>query len=550
MQVGKKQTRRFLGSLGTRLFVWIFLAILIGFGSYAIFNVTANNSYCQKCALKHASEISEIVERSTQFAMMRNHKEDVQKIVKAVAKQKDVVGLRIFDKNGRTAFSDRSEEIGQVVNIKTESCNSCHLSDGSTLPGPYKTRQRHYLLADGTPVMGITQPIENLPQCSTGECHAHPAKQTVLGIIDLRMSMGGVKKRGHDVIVHSLIAAGLISLLAAFAAAVFIQLLVRKPVDKLVAGTERLAAGELDVQVDLVKHDEIGRLGRAFNRMSKDLSQAREALTEWSGKLENRLSEKTEELGHTQRHVVQMEKMASLGKLSATVAHELNNPLAGILNYTKLIKRSLNDERGQVIDDVDHEEMIRWLDFIAQEAKRTGDIVRNLLLFARGSGSNLSPTSLREILDRSLMLVQHHIQISELKLEKEIGEGDDVIICDSDKIHQALVALMVNAVEAMKPGGVLHVGAKFKEDNVEIEVADTGGGIPDDVLPHIFEPFYSTKGQAHGVGLGLAVVYGIVRKHGGDVQVETKLDEGTRFVLQLPREAQISDDDEKDDLLN
>lgn len=543
MSTLKKQTGRFLGSLGTRLFAWIFVVLATGFGLYASYNVSANSSFCVSCALSHAAEISEIVERATQYAMLRNHKEEVGRIIEDVGRQDSVVGVRIFDKTGRTVFSDAPGEIGRFVDKKAEACNSCHLANGDTLPGPYKSRTRSFKLPDGTPVLGVTQPIENLPKCYNAACHAHPKAQTVLGVIDLRTSMRAAEDRRKQVILHGSVAAALISLLAAFAAAVFIQVLVRRPINNLVMATDRVASGELAVQVESTSNDEIGRLGRSFNRMSKDLSQAREALTEWSARLETRLVEKTEELGHTQQQVVHMEKMASLGKLSATVAHELNNPLAGILNYTKLLKRTLKEENGKVIGDADHEEMLRWLDFVAQEAKRTGDIVRNLLLFARGSGSNQSQVRLREILDRSLMLIQHHLDISNVKLEKAIADGDDAVTCDPDKIHQALVALLVNAVESMPNGGTLSLSMLLAESEVEIKIADTGGGIPDDVLPHIFEPFYSTKGKAHGVGLGLAVVYGIVRKHGGNIQVTTQLGEGTTFCVTLPRVAELNEED-------
>jgi two-component system NtrC family sensor kinase len=274
--------------------------------------------------------------------------------------------------------------------------------------------------------------------------------------------------------------------------------------------------------------------------MAGDLRTARRELTEWSQKLEDKVVEKTEELGRAQRQVLQMEKMASLGKMSATVAHELNNPLTGILTYAGLVRREIS---GQPIATEMREELTQYLSLIEKECKRCGAIVQNLLLFARPTGMDMASLDLNQVVQRSLMLVRHHLEISGVKLHCERLSGDSRIVADEGQLEQALIALLVNAVEAMKglpaSEGQLSVRLRGTADEVEIDVADTGAGIPPEVLPQIFEPFFSTKEAENGVGLGLSVVYGIVQRHGGRIDVESQVGQGTVFHVRLPREARL-----------
>ena len=284
--------------------------------------------------------------------------------------------------------------------------------------------------------------------------------------------------------------------------------------------------------------DEFARLGEAFNQMAQDLNAARQEVTQWSQKLEDKVVEKTEELGRAQRQVLHMEKMASLGKLSATVAHELNNPLSGVLTYARLVRRELTEQ--PVAADV-REELTRYLILIEKECSRCGAIVRNLLLFARRTGVTMAPLDLNEIVERSLMLVRHHLEISGVKLHCELLSGDREIVADGGQLQQALVALLVNSVEAMKGldgQGELSVRLKGSDHEVQIDIADNGMGIPAEVLPQIFDPFFSTKEaeNGNGVGLGLSVVYGIVQQHGGQIDVDSTVGQGTVFRVRLPRQ--------------
>lgn len=282
--------------------------------------------------------------------------------------------------------------------------------------------------------------------------------------------------------------------------------------------------------------DELGALARSFNRMAENLLQADSKLRNWSSTLEERVQQKTEELELVNRQMMQVEKSASLGKMAATVAHELNNPLSGILTTAKLLEKKMyrllpeGEERTRVAES---------LDLIRSESTRCGNIVRDLLTYARESRTEFQEVQLNEIVQRALRLVDHHIEVAGVETEVGLFLKNDNIVCDGEQVTQILIALMINAVEAMPSGGQLQIKTwddpTIGSNQVFLSVSDTGIGIPDEIRDRVFDPFFSTKQEAKGVGLGLAVVYGIVQRHGGMITVDSDPGTGTRFTVQLLR---------------
>jgi signal transduction histidine kinase len=249
------------------------------------------------------------------------------------------------------------------------------------------------------------------------------------------------------------------------------------------------------------------------------------------------------ELKKTQASLALAEKMASLGKLSAMVAHEINNPLSGILSYAKLSSKYLgNEERGPDTIAAVREN----LSFIATEAKRCGDIVRNLLLFAKRSLGEIKEMHLNEIIDVSIKVVDHSARMHDLELLSELDDGDDLIQCDAGAMQQIFVALIINAIEASPRGKKIIVRTDYgNRELIRIKLTDYGHGIPEEVLPHIFEPFFSTKTSNKSLGLGLSTVYGIVKRHAGTINVESNVGKGTEFTIILPRVQELSPIDNK-----
>ena len=464
--------------------------------------------------------------------MLVNRKEDVQHTVQLVASSPGVEAVNIYNKQGVIAFSHDPSKVGQKVDLQAEACVVCHDKTAPLKAVNTEKRTRVFINSAGRRIFGVIEAIENEPRCSRSGCHAPVTEQSILGILDVQMSLEPLDIRLAGARRRSLWLTLAVMLVVSAGTFAFVHRIVRRPVMKLVAGTQRIAQGDLDTRIEVTSRDELGRLADAFNGMTQDLRKARQEASNWSQQLEQKVVEKTEQIGRIQRQVLLMEKMASLGKLAATVAHELNNPLGGILNYAKLVERVLRED---TLDETSKREIQRYLSAIQQESRRSGDIVRNLLLFARPSQARLAPVHLFQIIERSVLLVRHRMEMSSITCDFVPTTGDDQVTCDADQIQQVIVALLVNAIEAMEEGGELHLVVTPMTDTVEIVVSDTGVGIAQDAVAHVFEPFFSTKDKESGVGLGLAIVYGIVRGHHGTIDVTSQVGEGTIFTIRLPR---------------
>jgi two-component system NtrC family sensor kinase len=328
-------------------------------------------------------------------------------------------------------------------------------------------------------------------------------------------------------------AAGAVLLLAA-ALAVLIRTRITRPVRELVQGTRRLADGDLAHRIPVRSQDELGALAVAFNEMTEGLAKARQELNDMVEGLEQRVAERTRELQQAQAQLIQTEKLASLGRLSASIAHEINNPLAGILTYAKLISRRLRtgEPTPEAVLGV-----LQQLTLVERETQRCSTIVRNLLDFARQRTPAFQPIDPGAVVEEALSLLAHHLAIQRVGVVREIAPMP-TISADFGQLRQAVVNVLMNACEAMPQGGTLTVragpaaAADGTPRRVEVRVADTGVGIPPEHLSKIFDPFFTTKEK--GTGLGLSVVYGILDKHGGAIRVESRVGQGTTVILSLP----------------
>ncbi len=240
-----------------------------------------------------------------------------------------------------------------------------------------------------------------------------------------------------------------------------------------------------------------------------------------------------QKLKEAQEQVIRTEKLASLGKLAATVAHEINNPLAAVLTYTRLMMKLMS--RGRFTQER-LEDIARYLTIMESETARCGEIVKNLLAFSRQPKITVEASSIEELIEKTLVLISHDLEMKNIQLVKEIEPDLPKIKCSSRHIQQALLNLLSNASEAMPEGGTLTVTAKRSKSDgfVEAVISDTGCGISEEDLKNIFEPFFTTKEEGRGVGLGLSVVHGIITRHNGSIEIESKPDEGSTFKVRLP----------------
>ena len=524
--------RRLGNTLSARLIALLLAGMVVIFALLGYLNIRLHRQNLEAAALVSAERMSDVVTRATTYHMLRNDREALYRSIDTMASEPGVVRIRIFNQEGKISFSSDAAEVNTYVNKRGEACYACH-AQAQPLTKLNRPDRFRIFKSDGARVLGIITPIENRPSCSSAECHAHPAEQQVLGVLDTNVSLtradANLRESSLRMGAYTLVAMVLIAVLTGM----FIWRMVHLPVKKLTAGTERLTHGQLGYQLDIVSRDELGELALSFNQMSRQLREAREETDAWAQTLEARVEEKTRELKHAHQQVMQSEKMASIGKLAATVAHEINNPLAGILTYAKLLRKWL-DRDGW--DSNRRDEVRGSLELIESESRRCGDIVRNLLSFSRSAPMNMQWMDLNQVIERCVRLVQHQAELNNVHLQPEAAADLPQVQCDAAQMEQLLLALMVNAIDALPHGGNLWVRSRMVPEigAVQLEVQDDGVGIPESILPNLFEPFFTTKEKGHGVGLGLAISKGIVERHRGRIDVESQPGQGTKFTISLP----------------
>jgi PAS domain S-box-containing protein len=238
----------------------------------------------------------------------------------------------------------------------------------------------------------------------------------------------------------------------------------------------------------------------------------------------------------TEVELIRAEKLTSLGQLAASVAHEVNNPLAGILVYTTLLLKKHQSRKLQT--DETESQLLK----MKKELERTSGIIRNLLDFSRQSDADMRPIEVNKVVEAALLLVKHQISLEHIRLELQLGANLPLVLAGFDQIQQVLINLLLNAIQAMPDGGHLSVTTSLArnvrigeaaKDTVRIDVKDTGIGIPKEHMAKLFTPFFTTKEKGKGVGLGLPVVHGIIERHKGKIEVVSEVNKGTMFTIYL-----------------
>ncbi len=528
--------KRLTGSVGTKLIGSLLAVMLVIFALLGYLNIRLHRKHLETATLASAERLSDVIKRSATYYMLRNDREGLYHAIQTIADEPGMVKVRIFDREGRISYSTDPTEVNHVLDKTAEACYGCHNQSQPLTVLNRPDRFRIYRNGGGRRVLGIITPIENQASCSNAACHAHPESQQFLGVLDTNLSLAQADAQLASSSRRMLIYTATALLIVALLSWLFVWRVVQNPIKALQSGTEHLCHGDLGFQIEVRSQDEVGQLAESFNGMSLQLRAANEQIITWAKTLEDRVEEKTRELKSAHNHALHTEKMASIGKMAAVVAHEVNNPLFGILTYAKLLSKWVSTGR---IGDEKREEAMQCLELIAGESRRCGDLIKNLLTFSRSAPMNVQITDLHEVVDRSLMLVRHQLELAGIELQLKLANDLRPVPCDPAQIEQVLLALIMNAIDAMPRGGNLWLETRRGGDpnEIEIEVRDDGAGIPADVLPQIFEPFMTTKESGHGVGLGLAIARGIVERHKGRIEVKSELGRGTTFLIALPVES-------------
>jgi len=523
--------RKLWGTLSAKLLVLLGLSMALVFGLLGYLNVQLHRRHLERAAEAEAARMSSVILRNTSYYMLRNQRDGLYHIITDLANEPGVLRIRIINEEGRIRYSSDTKEIGRLVDDSLR-----HANMETEVSGGARQAIRTFRQSNGKRALAVLNPIANGADCSSAECHAHPAAIQTLGYLDMHVSLAmtdlNVAESQRQVWQYTVLAILGVALLSA----AFVRHTLYGPLTELMKGTEHIGAGDLGYQIRLgPQQGELTELASSFNTMSRQLKEARKEINAWTQMLEARVEQKTSELTGAREEMSRVERMASIGKLAAVVAHEINNPLAGILTYAKLLKKRATKESAA------NAENIEMLDLIESESRRCGEIVRNLMTFGRPSSMNYEPADLNSVIARCVRLVNHQLELKKIELQLNLEPNLGAIRCDPAQIEQVLLALVVNAIEAMPNGGTLTLGTRKAPggSDVQVEVRDDGVGMPPEVLENMFEPFFTTKERGRGLGLGLAISRQIAERHQGRIEVKSEPGRGTVFTITLPMQANL-----------
>ena len=524
--------RRKMRYIGTRLIASSAVMIAILVSMLAVITIMMHRKDLMHQVRQHSNQLSEISQRSLYYSMLRYDRANIEKTISQIGQEERIEMVRVFNKTGEVIYASNPQDVGLVVSTDEVGCVQCHASEVPVIDLAAHDRTREF--NDGTHnLFEVVTPIYNEPACSSDPCHKHPADQNVLGVLYMTVSLAQVEDemaRSALLVVGFTIA--IIIVLSIFLA-FYVRRFIRRPVMALMLGVKRVAAGDLDHQIGVDSDTEIDELAIAFNQMTVDLKRARQEIEEWGHSLKHRVAERTAQLEKTQAELLQTQKLASMGKLAASVAHEINNPLMGILTFIRTFQGWIT---SGAFPPKKFNEFSQDLEIMGKETMRISKIVRNLLAFARRSKLEKREQEINELIESSLQLLNHRLSLAEIDIYLHLTPGLPKLYIDAGQIQQAVMNLILNAAEAMGDGGILTITSGLTKDErgITVKVEDSGTGIPPELMDKLFDPFFTTKEVGQGTGLGLPVAYGIVHRHGGSMNVKSEVGQGTEFEVVLP----------------
>jgi two-component system NtrC family sensor kinase len=508
--------------------------------SFSLIFKSVNEQYLNTIIRQSGNNIGSIVEGALYHSMLANDKSSLRNTLDIINTLPGIDEVNMYDSDENLVYSSFATSTNNKHS--DPNCISCH----SNIKSMFSDKQTSYKIINvnsdcemnvndnGSRHLLIKSPILNERSCSTSSCHAHPATETLLGSLIIKIPLeaqdAAIRKSSAEFFLLAIFATFLMAMVLLF----FTRKKIKDPLNALVSVSMAVANGDKSTRIDIKPNqlDDMRMVSQAFNYMLDNLHTATTELENWSQQLEYKVQKKSEELGAAQHELMHVERLASLGKLSSSVAHEINNPLSGILIYTKLLYKQLSNP---VLDISKRETMLKHLKFIENETKRCGDIVKGLLDFSRKDQNDFEPRHLHEILQETYELMTHPIKIANISFLTEFSAKSDLIYCNPNQIKQACIAMLVNASEAVLDNGEIWIKTKNTDDDtVNFEITDNGLGIAAEDIPHIFEPFFSTKQNVSGIGLGLAIVHGIIQNHKGKIQVKSELGNGTALSVTFP----------------
>ncbi len=399
------------------------LAIII-FSVFVYYTIRSQDKLLLSQIKNFVNAESETIKNSTKVSMLANDREVTHEIIKTIGQQPLIRQVRILNKEGKVIYAADTTQIGMVLDKKAEACYSCHAYDKPLTRLNISKRVRIYRLhPDSARILGVINPIYNEPSCWNAGCHAHPKSQKVLGVLDLTVSL----KRVDTELSNAKHQMALFALFSILGLAVVLGILVKQiigiPVQKLSNAVKMVASGNLNYKVPELGNDELGLLARSFNHMTEKLMEARQQL-------------------------FQSDKMASLGRLAAGVAHEINNPLTGILTYASFLLKRTKDQP----------DIHKDLQVIVRETLRSREIVKGLLDFARQTVPKKIKSDIHQVIERALTVLENQLTLYHIEVEKHYSDRLPQILIDPNQMQQVFTNLIENAYQAIgKKGGKITI---------------------------------------------------------------------------------------------
>ncbi|MEN8201982.1 MAG: ATP-binding protein [Bacteroidota bacterium] len=530
-----KEFAESFSSVYGQVVILIGLLALFLFISFLFIFRTFNKQYMEGTIQQNGENVVMLVEGALYEHMLENNIMGLRNTLDIINQMPGIEDVNMYDAQNNLAHSSshlgndhyhnpdckdchenmnemflRTEKSFKIINVDNE-CEMC------------EQEQDHRMLM-------IKSPILNEPSCYTNACHAHQESEELLGSLIIRIPLDDL----DATVQKSLFQGGLTTLLLVTFLLFFTWRQIRRPLKEIIKASEAVAVGDRNVRLETPPNQlhDLRMVSSAFNKMLDNLQSATGELENWSQQLEYKVQKKSEEISEIQNELIHIERIASLGKLSSSVAHEINNPLSGVLTYTKLVHKHL---RKLELNEEEKKSMLRYLSVIEDETKRCGDIVKGLLDFSRSDKVDFKPYHMHRLLKETYMLIEHQMKIEDILFQTDFSATKDLILCNGNQIKQAGIALLMNASEAIQENGIILIKTRNPDDeHIIVEITDNGTGIAREDIPHIFEPFFSTKEKASGIGLGLAIVHGIVQNHSGKINVDSELGKGTSISIQLP----------------
>ena len=370
-----------------------------------------------------------------------------------------------------------------------------------------------------------------------------------IGTIELWLSTATVSQSIQEAQMAVIFLTVFVLLFAVLVIAVIVSAITH-PLTDLVAVTDLVSKGDLNQKVEIDRGDEIGHLARTFNEMIVSLRQSRDEIEQYNRTLEGKIIDRTRQLEEAQNALIQSEKMSAIGQLAAGVAHELNNPLGGILGYAQFTLEKLQKNDPTKTTSREVESYVRYVTDIEVQARRCKQIVQNLLRFSRSSRTlDLEPVDLNKIIEETMTFMEHQLHMNQIELKLELEPALPLVQGNAGQLQQVFTNLLINAMHASKSGTSLLIVSRFSPSvgefggAVELQFVDQGHGIAAENIKKIFEPFFTTKEIGKGTGLGLSISYGIIKEHGGEITVSSVVGQGTTFTVVLPVQKSVSDVD-------